>query len=104
MSQLMISVAGIRGIVGDSIRPEEFVRFTLAFAEGCRPRRVVLGGDTRPSRDMLRHLVFGALEAAGCEVVDLGIAPTPTIGLMTRLLGAGGGIAITATIPSNGTR
>jgi phosphomannomutase len=97
MSKLMISVAGIRGIVGDSIRPEEFVRFTLAFAAGCKTKRVVVGGDTRPSREMIRHLVFGALEAAGCEVVDLGVCPTPTVGLMTKRLGAGGGVAITAS-------
>ncbi|MCX7043883.1 MAG: phosphoglucosamine mutase [Candidatus Sumerlaeota bacterium] len=97
MSHLMISVAGIRGIVGDSIKPEEFVRFVLAFAEGCKPRSVVVGGDTRPSREMVRHLVFGALEAAGCDILDLGICPTPTIGLMTRLKKAGGGIAITAS-------
>ena len=97
MSKLMISVAGIRGIIGDSVKPEEFVRFTLAFAEGCRPRRVVVGGDSRPSRHMVRHLVFGALEAAGCEVIDLGVCPTPTIGLMTRHLKAGGGVAITAS-------
>lgn len=97
MSQLMISVAGIRGIVGDSIKPEEFVRFTMAFAAGCEPRKVVLGGDARPSRHMIRHLVFGALEAMGCEVVDLGVCPTPTVGLMARHLGAGGGLAVTAS-------
>lgn len=97
MSELMISVAGIRGIVGDSIKPEEFVRFTLAFAAGCKPKRVVVGGDARPSRQMVRHLVFGALEAAGCEVIDLGVCPTPTVGLMTRVLKAGGGVAITAS-------
>ena len=45
MSKLMISVAGIRGIVGDSIQPEQFVRFTLAFAGGCRKKFVVIGGD-----------------------------------------------------------
>ena len=57
----------------------------------------MLGGDTRPSRHMLRHLVMGACMATGCRVIDLGICPTPTIGFMTRLLGAGGGIGITAS-------
>jgi len=97
MSSLMISVAGIRGIVGESLIPEEFVRFTAAFASSLEKKEVVLGCDTRPSRHMLRHLVMGACMAAGCRVIDLGVCPTPTIGFMTRHLSAGGGIGITAS-------
>ena len=93
----MVSVAGIRGIVGESLVPEEFVKYVAAFASTLKKREVVVGGDTRPSRHMLRPLVMGTLMAAGCHVVDLGIVPTPTIGFMTRHLGAGGGIGITAS-------
>jgi len=97
MSAPMISVAGIRGIVGDSLVPEEFVKFTAAFTSTLTNKVVVVGSDTRPSRHMLRPLVMGACMATGCRVLDLGVCPTPTIGLMTRRLGAGGGIAITAS-------
>jgi len=97
MSKPMISVAGIRGIVGDSLRVEEFFRYVLAFATLSKGGKIIVGGDTRPSRHMLRHLAFAGLESAGCEIIDLGLVPTPTVGLMIRELGAAGGIAITAS-------
>lgn len=97
MSKPMISVAGIRAIVGDSLRVEEFFRYALAFATLVKGGKVVVGSDTRSSRHMLRHLAFAALESAGCEVIDLGLVPTPTVGLMITELGAAGGIAITAS-------
>lgn len=97
MGKLMISVAGIRGTVGDSLIPEEFLQFAAAFCSTLENKTVVLGMDTRPSRHMVRHLVLGAALATGCRVLELGICPTPTVGLMTAHLGAGGGIAITAS-------
>ena len=97
MAKLMISVAGIRGVVGDSLVPEEFLKLTAAYATTRKERTIVVGGDTRPTRHLLRHLVFGAAMATGCRVIDLGVCPTPTIGFMVKRLGAGGGIAITAS-------
>ncbi|MFP4381752.1 MAG: phosphoglucosamine mutase [Candidatus Sumerlaeia bacterium] len=97
MAKPMISVAGIRGTLGDSLVPEEFLKFAAAFCSSLDKKVVVLGGDTRPSRHMVRHLVFAAAHATGCKVLDLGIVPTPTIGFMARELGAGGGIGITAS-------
>ena len=90
MSKPMISVAGIRGVVGDSLLPEEFIRYVLAFATIAGGGPVVVGGDTRLSRDMMRHLAFAALESAGCRVLDIGLVPTPTVGLMVRELKAAG--------------
>lgn len=97
MGKPMISVAGIRGVVGDSLLPEEFLRYVLAFATLVEGGPVVVGGDSRISRDMMRHLAFAGLMSAGCEIHDIGLAPTPTVGLMIRQLGARGGIAITAS-------
>jgi phosphomannomutase len=97
MSQPMISVAGIRGIVGDSLIPEEFVKFAAAFASTLKNKVIVLGADTRPTLPMVRHLTLGACMACGCKVLDLGVVPTPTVGFMAKYLGAGGGIAITAS-------
>ncbi|MGB9692501.1 MAG: phosphoglucosamine mutase, partial [Candidatus Sumerlaeaceae bacterium] len=93
----MISVAGIRGIVGDSLTPESFIRYVLAFGTLIEGGPVVVGSDTRLTRDMMRHLAFAALESCGCKIYDIGLVPTPTVGLMVRELGASGGIAITAS-------
>lgn len=97
MSKPMISVAGIRGIVGDSLLPEEFLRYVLAFATTLDGGPVVVGGDSRISREMMRHLAFAGLASCGCSIHDIGLVPTPTVGLMIRELGAAGGIAITAS-------
>jgi phosphomannomutase len=97
MSKPMISVAGIRGIVGDSLVPEEFLRYALAYASTRKPGRIVVGSDTRLSRHMVKRLVFAALESVGIEVLDLGVCPTPTVGLMVGETGSVGGIAITAS-------
>ncbi|MGI8908469.1 MAG: phosphoglucosamine mutase [Candidatus Sumerlaeaceae bacterium] len=97
MSRPMISVAGIRGIVGDSLLPEEFLRYVLAFATLVDGGPVVVGSDSRLSREMMRHLAFAGLTSAGCTVHDIGLAPTPTVGMMVRQYECVGGIAITAS-------
>lgn len=97
MSNPMISVAGIRGIVGDSLRIEEFFDYVLAFATLNQGGPVVLGRDSRVSGPMLNHLAIAALQSAGCDIIDIGLVPTPTVGIMVRHLGASGGIAITAS-------
>jgi phosphomannomutase len=93
----MISVAGIRGIVGETLKAEDFVTYALGFGTMVGGGKVVVGRDTRPSGEMIRDLVCGALVSTGCKVVDLGIVPTPTIGVMVRALRARGGVAITAS-------
>jgi phosphomannomutase len=97
MSKPMISVAGIRGTVGDSFVPEEFLKFTSAYASTLSNKTIALGSDTRPSGDMVRHLVLAGCFATGCHVLDLGVCPTPTLGFMVKKLGAGGGVAVTAS-------
>jgi len=94
---LMISVAGIRGIVGDSIIPEEYLKYVMAFSNSLKNKKIIVGGDSRKSREMMRHIAFSGLIATGIEVIDIGIAPTPTVGLLVKELNAGGGIAITAS-------
>lgn len=97
MSKPMISVAGIRGIVADSLRVEEFFRYALAFATLVRGGRVIIGRDSRTSGDMLHRMAVAALQSAGCQIIDLGLVPTPTVGIMILQLQAAGGIAITAS-------
>ena len=95
--QLKIGVSGIRGVVGDFLTPNLAGAFAQAFGTYVGQGRVVLGRDTRSTGEMLEHAVTCGLLAAGCEVVKVGIAPTPTIQIYVAETHARGGIAITAS-------
>jgi phosphomannomutase len=95
--QLKIGVSGIRGVVGDFLTPNLACAFAQAFGTYVGQGRVVLGRDTRSTGEMLEHAVTCGLLAAGCEVVKVGIAPTPTIQIYVSETHAQGGIAITAS-------
>lgn len=97
MSELMVSVSGIRGIVGDSLTPDVILDYTRAFARLIRGGKVVLGRDSRVSGPMIASLITGALSSAGVDVIDLGIVPTPTVLLAIDDLKADGGIIVTAS-------
>ncbi|MCK4659786.1 MAG: phosphoglucosamine mutase [Phycisphaerae bacterium] len=94
---LMISVSGIRGIVGQTMTPQLAVDIGCAFAAYVHSGSVVLACDSRPSGPMIRAAVLAGLLSGGCKVVDLGIVSTPGAALMVNELGAGGGIVITAS-------
>jgi len=95
--QLKIGVSGIRGVVGDFLTPNLACAFAQAFGTYVGPGRVVLGRDTRATGEMLEHAVTCGLLAAGCEVVKVGIATTPTIMIYVAETHALGGIALTAS-------
>jgi len=95
--QLKIGVSGIRGVVGEFLTPNLACAFAQAFGTYVGQGRVVLGRDTRSSGEMLEHAVTCGLLAAGCEVVKVGVAPTPTIQVYVEETRARGGIAITAS-------
>ena len=97
MSELMVSVSGIRGIVGESLTPDVILDYTRAFARLIRGGKVVLGRDSRVSGPMIASLITGALTSAGVDVIDLGIVPTPTVLLAVDDLKADGGIIVTAS-------
>ncbi|MCD5390335.1 phosphoglucosamine mutase [candidate division NPL-UPA2 bacterium] len=97
MKPLIISVAGVRGVVGESITPEVLARFASAYGTFVKGGKVVVGTDSRLSREMCRYAVLGALLSVGCQVIDLGICPTPTIRLMVENLKVRGGLVITAS-------
>lgn len=96
-SELIVSVSGIRGIIGDSLSPEAACRFAAALGTHLKQGRVLVARDSRPSGDMLKHAVFAGLQSVGCTVEDIGIAPTPTVGLAVRNLRAAGAMMITAS-------
>jgi phosphomannomutase len=95
--RVMVSVSGVRGRVGEGLTPELGCAFATALGTFADGGRVVLSRDGRPSGDMLRNAAVAGLVSAGCEVVDIGTAPTPTCGRAVRRLAAAGGLQITAS-------
>ena len=93
---LLVSVSGIRGVVGDGLTPELVLRVAQAYGSWLGGGKVVLGRDSRVTGEMLRGAVISGLMAVGCDVVDLGICPTPTTEIATERHGDGG-IIITAS-------
>jgi phosphomannomutase len=95
MEPLKIGITGVRGVVGETLTPELVVRFAEAFGAYLDGSRVLVCRDPRPSGPMLQAAVTAGLLSVGCEVVDLGICPTPSLQLAVPWLEAGGGISIT---------
>jgi phosphomannomutase len=94
---LKIGVSGVRGVVGEFLTPALACQFAQAFGTYVGAGRVVVGRDTRASGPMLQHAVTCGLLAAGCEVVEVGILPTPTIQMYVAATRASGGLAVTAS-------
>lgn len=94
---LKVGVSGVRGVVGEFLTPLLSADFAQAFGTYVGQGRVVIGRDTRFTGPMIEHAVACGLLAAGCEVVRLGIQPTPTIQIYIAETGASGGIGITAS-------
>jgi len=101
---LMISVSGIRGIVGEDLTPDNLVSYVAAFATwigkahvGKGKPKVVIGRDTRPSGSPIGTLLANTLALSGIDVTDLGIATTPTVELAVTEAGADAGIIVTAS-------
>lgn len=102
---LIASISGIRGTIGglerENLTPVDITRFTAAYGAWLLKRgghrRVVIGRDARPSGEMLSALVGATLVGLGFEVVDLGLATTPTVEVTVPAEGAAGGIILTAS-------
>lgn len=104
---LMISVSGIRGLVGIDLTPEMVARWAAAFGTWAAGRpdgrtarksaRVVLGRDARTSGPMFAAAATAGLQSVGCSVVDVGLVATPTVQLAVEHHRAAGGIMLTAS-------
>lgn len=97
MSTLMVSVSGIRGIIGNGLEPQIIVKYSSAYADFIAKGTVIIGRDARISGEMVKSIVVGTLLSKGLDVVDIGICPTPTVQYMVKTLKAQGGIAISAS-------
>ncbi len=104
---LIKSISGIRGTIGghagDTLNPLDIVKFTTAYATFlqrsgmAKNKKVVVGSDARISREMVRSIVCGTLIGMGFDVIDIGLATTPTTELAVTMAEADGGIIITAS-------
>ena len=98
---LIKSISGIRGTIGgrtgDTLNPLDIVKFTTAYAKFIGGKKIVVGRDGRISGPMVRDVVCGTLVGMGYEVIDIGLATTPTTELAVRWHEADGGIIITAS-------
>jgi phosphomannomutase len=97
----MVSVSGIRGVVGDSLTPQVALDFVQSYAaylqQTSEKPLVLLARDTRPTGEMMRHAALAALLASGVRVLDLGVVATPTLQFAIKRLSAQGAICITAS-------
>src|SRR5213083_662582 len=107
---LMVSVSGVRGLVGKDLTPEVVARWAAAFGTwandggrgGGRTRRaggpkVVGGRDARTSGPMFAGAATAGLQSVGCNVIDVGLVATPTVQLAVEYHHAAGGIILTAS-------
>ncbi|MBN1910826.1 MAG: phosphoglucosamine mutase, partial [Pirellulales bacterium] len=97
MAEPIISVSGLRGIVGQTLTPDVAIRYVVAFAGSSPMGPILVGRDSRPSGAVLAQAVHAGLRAAGRKTIDLGICATPTVGVLVRRLQAAGAIQITAS-------
>ncbi|MEO0086013.1 MAG: hypothetical protein ABIK37_05220, partial [candidate division WOR-3 bacterium] len=93
----LFTISGLRGIVGEDLFPETVARVAAAFGSTVGQGPVVLGRDARLSSEALYSAAAAGLASAGCEVVLLGVCPTPTVVHHVRTTRTSGGIVITAS-------
>ena len=104
---LINSVSGLRGIVGSSLTVENAMQFACVTgrlladlsteSKGSIHKTIVIARDSRPSGPLLNHAVSAGLMAMGLDVIEAGIASTPTVGVLVRQLKTIGAIQITAS-------
>ncbi|MBN2244962.1 MAG: phosphoglucosamine mutase [Candidatus Aminicenantes bacterium] len=97
VSDLKISISGIRGIVGKSLTPQLLIKFSEAFSSYISGDRIGIATDTRPSADMVKHAVIAGVQSCRGFPLDLGILPIPTLQIYTREKKLDGAISITAS-------
>lgn len=97
MSEPIISVAGLRGTIGNALNPDVAMRYAAAFSETSPEGLFVITRDSRPTGAMLANAIHAALNGIGRSTLDAGIAATPTLGILIRQYNAAGGIQISAS-------
>lgn len=94
---LKIGLSTVRGIAGKSLTPQLVTSFAAAFGTYCGRGSVLIGTDTRPSRDMITQAAIAGLMSVGCKPVTLGIVPLPALQFRVGQTDSVGGICISAS-------
>lgn len=97
LSQIMVSVSGVRGKLQDGFDPNTIFQFARAFAASIEGDLVVIGRDSRPSGLFIESLLTGAILSTGKSVLSLGIVPTPTVKAVVQAKKAAAGVIVTAS-------
>ena len=101
----MVSISGIRGIFGNGLDPSVIVRYSSAFGTWCARRAkekmqkpvIVVGRDARVTGELCAQLVTATLQSTGCDVLDVGMATTPTVAMAVLHENAVGGVILSAS-------
>ncbi|MFA5291694.1 MAG: phosphoglucosamine mutase [Phycisphaerae bacterium] len=100
---LIISISGMRGIVGENLNASTAANYGCAFgtflknSKGKKKLTIAIGSDSRPSGDMIKMAIASGLCSVGVNIIDLGTVTTPTVGIMVRHLECDGGVVVTAS-------
>ncbi len=100
---LIASISGIRGVFGDGLDPAVLTRYAAAFGGWCREQAdsekptIVVGRDGRTTGEICSRLVTATLQACGCDVIDAGLATTPTIAMGMLESDADGAVILSAS-------
>lgn len=100
---LIISISGMRGIVGENLNASAATNYGCAFgtflknSKGKKKLSIAIGIDSRPSGGMLKSAISAGLCSVGVDIIDLGLVTTPTVGIMVRHLRCDGGVVVTAS-------
>jgi phosphomannomutase len=97
MSKLIISVSGLRGIVGETLTPVVAGQFVASYASQMPSGTIIVGRDGRGSGIMLKDAIIASLRACGRDVIDADVAATPTIGVLVKHTEAAGAVQISAS-------
>jgi len=97
ISDLKVSISGIRGIVGKSLTPQLIIKFSEAFSTYIGGGKIAVATDTRPSAEMVKYAVFSGILSCGASPLDLGVLPIPSLQIYTREKDLEGSISITAS-------
>ena len=94
---LMRTVSGLRGVVGEDLTPDVLLRHTRAFLKVIGARKVAIGRDSRVTGPAIDRMVSALCELSGVDVMELGLATTPTVEMVVQQTDCDGGIIITAS-------